>query len=187
LRVRIASMKNMLLASLLLLSLAASAETIEGRVIKVSDGDTVNILDDAHQKYHVRLSGIDAPEKDQAFGKRAQQKLSSLVFGKTVVFEWSKRDHRDRPVGKLYVAQSDCPSCAPVDTGFEVLKAGLAWHYKQYQREQMPDDRQRYSQGEIDAKVQQMGLWADPDPIAPWEWRKAKKLKYRQAKLRNLD
>lgn len=180
-RDRIAPMKKMLIASLLLLSLAASAETIEGRVIKVSDGDTVNILDDAHQKYHVRLSGIDAPEKDQPFGKRAQQKLSELVFGKTVVFEWSKRDHRDRPVGKLYVAQSNCPSCAPVDTGFEVLKAGLAWHYKQYQREQTPEDRVRYSEAEESARSLRNGLWYDENPTPPWEWRKAKREAHKKA------
>jgi endonuclease YncB( thermonuclease family) len=169
---------------LLLLSHAClQAETITGRVIKVTDGDTVDILDAEHVKHHVRLAGIDAPESKQPFGARAQQKLSALVFGQQVRFEWSKRDRRERPVGVLYVAPSGCEVCEQaVDTGYEVLKAGLAWHYKQYQREQTPKDRQRYSQGEIDARGQQIGLWVDPEPIPPWEWRKAKKLKYQQAK-----
>lgn len=171
----------MIFASLLLLSLTASAETVDGRVIKVSDGDTVNILDAGHQKFHVRIAGIDAPEKDQPFGKRAQQKLSSLVFGKQVTFEYSKEDRYGRPVGKLYVTQSDCHSCAPIDTGFEVLKAGLAWHYKQYQREQTPEDRVRYAEAEETARSLRNGLWYDENPIPPWEWRKAKKEAHKKA------
>lgn len=173
---------------LLLSHSVAQAETIIGKVIKVSDGDTINILDANHVKYHVRLAGIDAPEKEQPFGKRAQQKLSELVFGQEVRFEWSKLDFRKRPVGVVLVSPKGCSTCEKtIDAGYEVLKAGLAWHYKQYQREQTSEDRLRYSKGEIDARGQQIGLWADPEPTAPWEWRKAKKLTYQQAKLRNHE
>lgn len=174
-------MKSILAIFLLLISQAVPAEIIAGKVIKVTDGDTVDILDADYKKHHVRLNGIDAPEKDQPFGHRAQQKLSEWVFGREVEFDWVKTDHRNRPVGVVYVAPIDCSTCdKTVDAGFEVVKAGLAWHYKQYQRNQKPEDRAKYSEMEIQARLDQIGLWSDPNPVPPWEWRKAKREAYKK-------
>jgi endonuclease YncB( thermonuclease family) len=174
-------MKTLFAICLLLISHASTAEIITGKVIKVTDGDTVDILDANFTKHHVRLNGIDAPEKDQPFGRRAQQKLSELVFGKQVEFDWVKTDHRDRPVGEVYVAPVGCSTCdKTVDAGFEVVNAGLAWHYKEYQRNQTPEDRVKYAEAEDRSRAAQTGLWIDPNPVPPWEWRKAKREAYKK-------
>ena len=160
----------------LLLSLgAAQAETITGRVIKVTDGDTVDILDASFAKHHVRLSGIDAPEKDQPFGNRGQQKLFDLVFGQEVVFDWRKLDVHQRSGGKVLVSPANCKSCEQsIDAGLAVLQAGLAWHYKQYEREQSDSDRILYAQAEVAARKWLLGLWADQLSIPSWDWRREK-------------
>jgi endonuclease YncB( thermonuclease family) len=175
------AMKTLLAICLFLISQAVHPDVITGKVIKVTDGDTVDILDANFTKHHVRLNGIDAPEKDQPFGRRAQQKLSEFVFGKEVDFDWVKTDHRDRPVGVVFVAPIGCSTCdKTVDAGFEVVKAGLAWHYKEYQRNQTPEDRVKYAEAEDWARAAQTGLWIDPNPVPPWEWRKAKREAYKK-------
>lgn len=111
----------------LVISLFASAECVEGlegKVIKVSDGDTVKILDADKKTHKLRLAGIDAPEKKQAFGKVARQFLSSIVSQKTVCVTGDKYDRYGRLVGVVYYQG--------VDVNLEMVKAGLAWHYKEY-------------------------------------------------------
>ena len=166
---------------LLLLVVASSslqAETLFGQVIGVSDGDTVTVIDANKASYHVRLAGIDAPEKKQPFGDRSKQALRALVFGKHVEVEWHKRDRYDRLVGKILVAKpgsacSDdrCPKA--LDVSLSQIEAGLAWHYKKYANEQTSEDRVRYSQAEDTARAKHLGLWSDRDPVPPWEWRKS--------------
>jgi len=90
-----------LFAALLYLSATAQQQTITGKVVGVSDGDTLTVLDDQKRQYKVRLDGIDAPESNQDFGSRAKQSLSDLVFGKTVTVISSKKDRYNRTLGKV--------------------------------------------------------------------------------------
>lgn len=91
------------LAALLLLSGLSHAGPYEGRVVGVSDGDSITVLDSAKRQHKGRLAGIDAPELKQAFGQASKRSLSALVFGKTVVVETEKRDRYDRQIGKVLV------------------------------------------------------------------------------------
>lgn len=160
-----------LLTSLLLVS-AAYAETLTGIVVGVSDGDTITVLDAERQQHKVRLSGIDAPEKAQPFGQRSKENLSRLVFKKEVAVDWTKRDRYKRIVGKVMVQPSDCPTCAKtLDAGHAQITVGLAWWYRKYAKEQPPQDRGRYESDELEAKVKRLELWADSDPMPPWDWR----------------
>lgn len=141
------------------------AETIVGQVVAVSDGDTIKVLDDSKKLFVIRLMGIDAPEKAQPFGQRAKQSLSELVFQSRVEIQWFKRDHYERVVGKVFRADG-------TDVCLEQIARGMAWHYKQYAKEQSFEDRQKYMQAEEAAKVAHAGLWTDPQPDSPWEWRR---------------
>ena len=159
-----------MLACLLLSATAAAAELV-GRVVGVADGDTLTVLDDAREQHRIRLAGIDAPEKRQAFGERARQNLAELVFGKNVLVIWDTHDRYGRIIGRVIAPQCDAHACRAVDAGLEQLRAGLAWHYKQYQREQPLEERLLYSDSERDARARRDGLWHEPDAIPPWQFR----------------
>lgn len=141
----------------------AHADTLQGRIVAVLDGDTVTLLDGSNKQTRIRLMGIDAPEKAQAFGMRSKQYLSELVFNKQVAVEYSKQDKYGRTIGKILVDN--------LDANLEQVKAGMAWHYKQYAREQIPSDRTAYAAAEELAKSTKHGLWVDSNPSPPWEWR----------------
>jgi endonuclease YncB( thermonuclease family) len=147
-------------------SLGVGAETITGRVVGVSDGDTLTVLDASHQQFKIRLAGIDAPEKAQPFGNRAKESLSEMVFNKQVVVESSKEDRYRRKVGKV---QHD-----GTDVNLEQVKKGMAWHYTAYAKEQAPADRKAYANAEAEAKAQRRGLWRETAQTAPWEFRRIK-------------
>jgi endonuclease YncB( thermonuclease family) len=147
-------------------SLMAGAETITGRVVGVSDGDTLTVLDASHQQFKIRLAGIDAPEKAQPFGNRAKESLSEMVFNKQVVVESRKEDRYRRKVGKV---QHDGR-----DVNLELVKRGMAWHYTAYAKEQAPADRVAYANAEAEARAQRRGLWREITPSAPWEFRRIK-------------
>jgi len=165
-----------LIAVLTVLTFAAHAETLAGRVVGVADGDTATVLDANKVRHKVRLSGIDAPEKAQAFGSRSKQHLSDLVFQKEVSVEWNKRDRYGRIVGKVMVQSPDCPRCPKnLDVGQAQLSVGLAWWYRKYAREQTPEDRGRYESEELEARARRVGLWRDPAPEPPWDFRQAKR------------
>lgn len=159
-------------------ALPVFAETLVGRVVGVSDGDTITVLDARKNQHRVRLAGIDAPEKGQPFGSRAKQSLSSLSFGKAVRVEWYKVDRYRRIIGTVWVSpeHSGCavtPNCPKtVDTSLEQISAGLAWHYVKYAHEQPLEERNRYVRAEREARKNKVGLWAEPGAIAPWEWRR---------------
>lgn len=141
----------------------AWAETFHGRVVGVSDGDTITVLDANKIAHKVRLAGIDAPEKSQPFGDRSKLHLSELVFGKMVDIDWHKTDKYGRLVGKVVVGGHDA--------NLNQVLSGLAWHYKAYEREQSAIDRTEYAQAESAARSRHAGLWQDPNPIAPWDFR----------------
>ncbi len=142
----------------------AHADVLLGHVVGVSDGDTITVLDDSKQRHVIRLMGIDAPEKAQAFGQKAKQSLSALVFDRDVSVTWFKKDRYGRTVGQVHVDDTDV--C------LEQIKRGLAWHYKEYEREQSAEDRSRYADAEKEARIARVGLWADVQPIEPSKFRR---------------
>ena len=134
----------LLIIATLLSALPASAETVNGRVVGIADGDTVTVLDAYNTQWKIRLMGIDAPEKKMPFGQKSKEYLSDLVFNKQVSVEYSKSDKYGRTVGKIMVDG--------VDANLEQVRAGMAWHYKQYQKEQSPDERVSYADAEEQAR-----------------------------------
>ena len=145
----------------------AISTALDARVVGVSDGDTITVLDADQHQWKIRLAGIDAPEKSQPFGQQSKHILSDRVFGKQVVIETGKTDRYGRTIGKVIVAGED--------VNLEQVRAGLAWHYKKYEREQSAQDRMRYARAEEDARRGLRGIWQLPAPIAPWDYRKMKK------------
>lgn len=156
----------------------AAAATLTGKVVGVSDGDTITVLDADHQAFKIRLSGIDAPEKKQPFGQRSKQHLSDLVYGRTVDVIWRKRDRYQRIVGQVKVAPPSCPAPAcpkTADAGLRQVEAGMAWWYRKYSREQAGEDAAAYERAEGTARSRHLGLWSEPNPVPPWDWRKARR------------
>jgi endonuclease YncB( thermonuclease family) len=151
----------------LLFTSAANAETITGRVIGVTDGDTVTVLDGENQQHKIRLSGIDAPEKAQAFGTKSKQSLSDCAYNQQASVEYTKRDRYKRIVGKVVVSGRDC--------NLEQIRSGMAWHYKKYAAEQNMEDRSLYAKVESQAQEAKSGLWVESDAIPPWEFRQRHK------------
>ena len=146
-----------LLASLALwISFSAQADTLIGRVIGITDGDTIKVLVNNEQVI-VRLVEIDAPEKKQAFGNRSKQSLSDLCFDKNAQIQEKGKDRYGRTLGRVI--------CDGTDSNAEQVKRGMAWVYDKY-----VTDRSLY-QLQDEAKRDGRGLWVDTDPMPPWEWR----------------
>ncbi|HET6891918.1 MAG TPA: thermonuclease family protein [Pyrinomonadaceae bacterium] len=133
-------------------------------VVGISDGDTITVLDATRPQHKIRLAGIDAPEKRQAFGNVSKQNLARMVFNREVTIDWDKRDRYGRPVGKVLLEGNDI--C------IRQIEEGLAWHFKKYESEQPAMDRGAYSRAESDARAARVGLWRDPHPVPPWEFRR---------------
>ena len=163
-------MKKVTLAAVMLLAgfvCDATAATLAGRVVGVSDGDTVTVLTAENRQFKIRLSGIDAPEKKQPFGTHAKETLARQLFGQAVVVEWSKTDRYGRIVGKIEVDG--------VDANLEQVREGSAWVYTQYLRELPVEDRKLYLEAERLAKAERRGLWRDEQPEPPWQWRRERR------------
>ena len=160
-------MRITLLLALLITHCLAQAGTLTGRVVRVTDGDTIVVLGLDNAQHKIRLTGIDAPERGQAFGTKSKEHLSDSVAGKFVVVEYEKRDRYERILGKVLLSGKEM--------NLGQVRAGLAWHYKKYQNEQSPSDRKLYSQAEIEAREARRGLWYDPEPVPPWEYRQMKR------------
>jgi endonuclease YncB( thermonuclease family) len=165
----------LLAASLLALCQLSHAAELHGKVVGISDGDTLTVLDAADSTHRIRLDGIDAPEKSQAYGTRSREHLAALAFGKPVVVLWSKRDRYGRIVGQVNVGASH-------DVGLALIEAGLAWHYKRYQHEQPAAERGRYARAEDEARTRRVGLWQDRHPVPPWEYRRVKSTNVKHTK-----
>lgn len=145
----------------------AYAEVLSGRVVGVADGDTITVLDSTNTQHKIRLGGIDAPEKKQAFGNVSKKSLSDMVFNQQVDVEWHKEDRYGRKVGKVLVNDED--------VNLEQIKRGMAWFYKKYKSELVQEDRITYELAQQDAEANQVGLWIDAYPIPPWDFRKQPK------------
>ncbi len=146
------------------LSLTAFGDTLTGKVGRVVDGDTLYVLDANYKDHKIRLAGIDAPERKQAYGLASRKHLASIVAGKQVTVEYQKRDRYGRIVGKVLLNG--------IDACLEQVKAGFAWHYKRYQREQSTEDQRLYADAENQARDERLRLWRDKKPMPPWEHRR---------------
>ena len=135
-----------------------------GKVVAVKDGDTLAVLTGG-VAVRVRLSGIDCPEKGQAFGQRAKQAASDLAFGKTVEVRDKGRNRYGRTAGEVILEDGR-------SLNRELVRAGLAWWYRQYAKKDA--DLARL---EKEAREAKLGLWADADPLPPWNWRKERRPK----------
>lgn len=132
-------------------------------MVGVSDGDTITVLDAEKKQHKVRLAGIDAPEKGQAFGNASKENLSRLIFDRRVEARCHKRDRYGREVCAVFVGSRDA--------GLEQVRAGMAWWFREYANEQAPDDRASYEGAEDAARFGRKGLWQDRQPTPPWAWR----------------
>jgi endonuclease YncB( thermonuclease family) len=136
------------------------SKEITGKVIAIKDGDTIEILVN-NRPVRIRLYGIDCPEKTQAFGQRAKQFTSDLVFGKVVYVKIKDTDRYGRSVGEVFLSNGST-------LNYELVKAGLAWWYRQYSNDPL------LGKYEKDARNRKLGLWADLNPVAPWDFRHGK-------------
>lgn len=150
---------NLIVACLLLLYCVDPTE-IRGKVIKVSDGDTIAVLV-GHDSIKVRLEGIDAPEKVQPFGMQSKLRLSELVGEKDVRVVKTADDLYGRSVGTIYIGG--------MNVNQQMVHDGLAWHYKAYSKDP------QLNRLEQEARVAGRGLWSDKTPIPPWEFRRERK------------
>jgi endonuclease YncB( thermonuclease family) len=124
------------------------------KIVSITDGDTVDVLDQGGLTHAVRLAGIDAPEQSQPFGSQSTQHLSSLISGKTAALECENERSYGRLICKILLDNGE-------DARLDQLKAGMAWHYKQYHDEQSPPDREAYAAAECGAMKAKAGLWND--------------------------
>lgn len=143
------------------------AETLNGIVLRVSDGDTITLLTNNKKRINVRLAYIDAPELNQVFGQISKLKLKKLLNAQTVKIDVHTLDKWDRLVGTVYLNNQDI--------NLEMINMGMAWHYKLYARSQVHSARLLYKNAEQHAKKMGIGLWANTEQIPPWDWRHSEK------------
>lgn len=158
-------MRALLLLVLVLLATPGHAEVISGRVVHVADGDTITVLDASKVQHKVRLAGIDAPEKSQAYGQHSRDSLAELVANRAVIVETHKKDRYGRHVGKVLVNGQD--------VNLEQIRRGMAWFYRDFARELTPADQQSYDRAETEARDFRKGVWMDKRPTPPWEFRQS--------------
>ena len=133
-------------------------------VVGITEGDRIVVEDRAGMQQSVRLFAIDAPEHDQPFGAQSTEHLASLVSGKNVNLECENELSYEEIICKVFLPAGE-------DAGLAQLKAGMAWHYKQYEDEQSATGRALYAAAECTAMKSRIGLWSDPHPIRPWDFR----------------
>ncbi|HWS11592.1 MAG TPA: thermonuclease family protein [Rhodocyclaceae bacterium] len=157
------ALRILLAAALLLLSAAAGAEAVEGRVTWVDDGDSFVMILDGGREARVRIAGIDAPERRQPYSRVARRHLEEMVKDRRVTVAAYKTDVYDRLVGPVRANGRD--------VGLAQIEAGLAWHDVRRLAEQPADEARTYAGAESAARSARRGLWAWSAPVPPWEWR----------------
>ena len=156
-------MIRLIAALVVMMPISSLAEDFTGKVVGISDGDTIRVLHDK-EEVKIRLEGIDCPESKQAFGTTAKETTSELAFGKTVTVKDKGKDRYGRTLAEIIL---------PDDTSlnWELVRLGFAWWYKKYSKDE--------SLGHLraEARKAKLGLWADPNPMPPWEWRQNERTK----------
>lgn len=154
----------LLLGCSIFIASGSNADEIKGRVVRVLDGDTVEILTPEKKSLRIRMSDIDAPEKNEPFGMKSKQMLSDLIFGKDVSVTRLKIEKYGRTIGRIHLGNTNI--------NLEMAKKGGAWAYRQY----LTDNA--VAEAEDEARKKKLGLWSlqADQIIAPWDWRKGIKV-----------
>lgn len=129
----------------------------KGKVIRVLDGDTIEVLQE-NKPVRVRLANIDVPEKKQAYGRWSTNQLKGLVAAQPVTVTYTQTDRYGRIIGRVFTTNG-------IEANRFMVKSGAAWVYERYNTDKALPALQR------EAQEQKRGLWADPNPVPPWEWR----------------
>ena len=141
---------------LLALTCLFAADSLTGKVVKVTDGDTITVLVE-NQQVKIRLNEIDAPEHDQEFGQKSKEALADLVFEKEVRIVTHGEDRYGRTIGDVFVGQ--------INVNEKLVEDGWAWNFIKYSKSK------RLAELEIEARASKKGLWAGKSPVAPWDYR----------------
>lgn len=158
----IISKKTIIFVIVFVLLISHSVFAWHGRVVGISDGDTITVLDNTNAQFKIRLSGIDAPENGQPFGRNSKEFLSNLVYGKIIEVKPIAIDKYGRTVAHLQIDSTDVEE--------EMVRSGFAWVYDQYCTDPICT---KWKGLQEQARKRKVGLWADPSPNPPWEWRHA--------------
>ena len=166
-------MFKILIIIILFLTSTYTFADFNAEVVRIIDGDTIDVLDDNNQKLRIRLLGIDSPESEQPFGYESSLYLKKILNGKSVKII-SKPDKNKpytldffkRVIGKIMLNDRDI--------NLEMIEKGMAWHFKKYKKSQPIKDRSSYNNAENEARKKNFGLWSIKNPLPPWKWRKIK-------------
>jgi endonuclease YncB( thermonuclease family) len=165
-----AYLRVLLLANVVLAAsvVAVAAAELRGRVVGISDGDTLTLLTDRREELRIRLAEIDTPERGQPYSDRSRQFLSDLVFGKSVRVDVRDIDRYGRTVGRIYAGSRDINA--------EMVRLGAAWVYRAYSHDPS------LLRLEQTARTERRGIWVLPEAqrVPPWEWRAAERHYRRQ-------
>ena len=159
-------MKTIFLYIIILLSCSTknssikTNDSITGKVIKIVDGDTFDILMDNQATIRIRMNGIDCPERKQDYYQVCKDALGTYIFGKEVSLITNGRDKYMRTIAEVFISKEDI--------NLKMIANGYAWHYKKYSSDT------KMAQAEIDARNNKVGLWAKMNPVAPWDFRNKK-------------
>lgn len=140
-----------------LFSCSLYAAEFQGKVIRVLDGDTIEVLQEK-KPVRVRLLNIDAPEKKQAYGSWSTNQLKDLVAGQPVTVTYTQKDRYGRVLGRVVTTNG-------TEANRYMVQSGAAWVYERYNTDNSLPAVQRVAQ------EQKHGLWAESHPVPPWEWR----------------
>jgi len=136
-------------------SIVTQDDILSGKVVSIIDGDTYDILLQGNKTIRVRMEGIDSPERGMPFYKVSKNYLGTLCFNKYVTLQVTDRDHYNRYIGFTFLEDE-------TELSHEMIKAGLAWHYKKYNSDL------ELANLELEAKKLKKGLWIDENPMPPW-------------------
>ena len=140
-------------------AMAPADETMEAKVKRVIDGDSILVVDSNDTEFEAQLEGIDAPEMKQEFGKESLEALTKMLKDQKVKLTW--KSTYDRLLAQVYVADKH--------VNIEMLRSGMAWHFKRYNKSE------ELAKIELEAKQAKKGLWSKESPVAPWDYRKENK------------
>ena len=149
--------------TVLVITATLHAEELRGKVVSIADGDTITVQDADKVQHKIRLQGIDAPEKKQAFGTKSKERMSEKVGGEEVVVQWKEKDRYGRILGEVMLDKRHI--------NLEMVQDGMAWHYTTYSKSK------ELTKAEAEARMGKKGLWVDKEPVPPWEYRKTEREK----------
>ena len=149
-------------------STLSADETMEAKVKRVIDGDSILVVDSNEMEFEAQLEGIDAPEMKQEFGKESLEALTKMLKDQKVKLTWKSKDTYDRLLAQVYLEDKHI--------NIEMLRSGMAWHFKRYNKSE------ELAKIELEAKQAKKGLWAKESPVAPWDYRKENKAPDKPAK-----